>query len=165
MLKRQSDILRNLAFLDGLTGVYNRRYFDHHLQLEMARSLRTRQPLALIMLDVDYFKRFNDRYGHLAGDECLRRVATILKEKFKRPGDLVARFGGEEFVILMRCPNADDAHIALERLRSRVESHTFPQVGHITVSIGYTILQKNDTPGGAFGRGARRGRQAGQDAQ
>lgn len=141
MLKRQSDILRNLAFLDGLTGVYNRRYFDHHLQLEMARSLRTRQPLALIMLDVDYFKRFNDRYGHLAGDECLRRVATILKEKFKRPGDLVARFGGEEFVCILPETEFADAMAMANELEQMVRALGIPHEDSevapvLTISLG-----------------------------
>ena len=86
-LKRQSDLMRQLVFLDGLTGVFNRRYFDQQLLTEMARAVRTQNPLSLIMLDVDFFKRFNDRYGHQAGDDCLRRVAQTLKQALRRPAD------------------------------------------------------------------------------
>jgi diguanylate cyclase (GGDEF)-like protein len=100
-LKFQSDLMRKLVFLDGLTGVFNRRYFDQQLSVEVARSKRNSTPLALIMLDVDFFKRFNDRYGHQMGDDCLRLIAETLKESLRRPGDLVARYGGEEFVCIL----------------------------------------------------------------
>jgi len=101
-LKFQSDLMRKLVFLDGLTGVFNRRYFDQQLSVEVARARRTSSPLALIMLDVDFFKRYNDRYGHQAGDDCLRLIAATLKESLRRPGDLVARYGGEEFGVSSR---------------------------------------------------------------
>ena len=100
-LKFQSDLMRKLVFLDGLTGVFNRRYFDQQLAVEVARSSRAKSPLALIMLDVDFFKRFNDHYGHQAGDDCLREIAATLKESLRRPADLVARYGGEEFVCIL----------------------------------------------------------------
>jgi diguanylate cyclase (GGDEF)-like protein len=100
-LKRQSDILRNFAFIDGLTGVRNRRFFDEHLATELARAQRSKLPISLIMIDVDFFKRFNDCYGHQAGDDCLRRLANLFQSCLKRPADFVARYGGEEFVCLL----------------------------------------------------------------
>ncbi len=100
-LKAQSDLLRQWVYTDGLTGVNNRRSFDEHLATECARARRSRNPLSVLMLDVDFFKRYNDRYGHQAGDEALRRVAHCLKSGVRRPGDLLARYGGEEFVALL----------------------------------------------------------------
>lgn len=105
----------------------------------------------LAVLDIDHFKRVNDTYGHLIGDEVLLLVARIMRNSF-RFHDQLYRFGGEEFVILMRCRDASDAANALERLRHNVETYAFPQVGSITVSIGFSELQPLDTPGAAFGR-------------
>ncbi len=100
-LKAQTDLLRHWVYIDGLTGIHNRRYFDERLAIEWRRSLRAALPLSLVMMDVDFFKRYNDRYGHQAGDDCLRRVAGALKSALSRGGDLVARYGGEEFVCLL----------------------------------------------------------------
>jgi diguanylate cyclase (GGDEF)-like protein len=100
-LKRQTDLLRSLAFNDGLTGVANRRWFDERLQVEWLRCRRNQLPLSLILLDLDHFKPFNDRYGHQAGDDCLRAVAAAMKSRLGRPADLLARYGGEEFVCLL----------------------------------------------------------------
>ena len=100
-LKSQSDLLRQWVYVDGLTGVYNRRYFDEHLAAEWGRAVRAGTPLSVVLIDVDFFKRYNDRYGHQAGDDCLKRVAATLKAGLKRPGDMVARYGGEEFVCLL----------------------------------------------------------------
>lgn len=99
----KADLLRELAFVDGLTGVHNRRHFDERLQAESRRSQRSRAPLAVVLADVDHFKRYNDALGHLAGDDCLRRVAAALRTCLRRPTDLLARYGGEEFV----CPGID----------------------------------------------------------
>jgi diguanylate cyclase (GGDEF)-like protein len=104
-LKLQSDILRKLVFVDGLTGSFNRRYFDHCLSTEWLRASRSRSPLALILIDVDYFKRYNDRYGHQAGDDCLKKVAKALRRGLHRPADVVVRYGGEEFACLL--PDTD----------------------------------------------------------
>lgn len=95
------DKLAQLAFLDGLTGVSNRRAFDQALTREWKRSLRETIPLSLVLVDVDKFKLFNDCYGHLVGDDCLRSIAAALRRTAKRPGDMVARYGGEEFAILL----------------------------------------------------------------
>ncbi|WP_229262416.1 diguanylate cyclase [Duganella guangzhouensis] len=100
-LKLQSDVLRSLAFVDGLTGIANRRQFDEQLPVEIGRCKRMSLPLGLILLDIDFFKRYNDRYGHQAGDACLRQVAMALRATLARPGDLVARYGGEEFVCIL----------------------------------------------------------------
>jgi diguanylate cyclase (GGDEF)-like protein len=106
-LKRSRDILERSARIDGLTGVNNRREFEKILEMEWRRSSRTRQPLSLIMVDVDHFKAFNDRYGHLAGDSCLRRLATTMASVVNRSHDAVCRYGGEEFVVLL--PDTDKA--------------------------------------------------------
>ncbi len=140
-LKFQSDLMHKLVFLDGLTGVFNRRYFDQQLRVEMARAVRAQSPLALIMIDVDYFKRFNDRYGHQAGDDCLRQIALTLKESLCRPADLVARYGGEEFVcILPDTAFANGMTIARE-LEHNVRNTGIPHADSdaasvVTISLG-----------------------------
>ncbi|UDF33334.1 UNVERIFIED_ORG: diguanylate cyclase [Shinella sp. XGS7] len=100
-LKLQSDLLRELAFVDGLTGLHNRRYFDERFEAEFQRARRNGTPLGVLLVDVDFFKRYNDHYGHLAGDDALRGVAVALRSALKRPGDLACRYGGEEFVLVM----------------------------------------------------------------
>jgi len=100
-LKAQSDLLRQWVYVDGLTGVHNRRHFDERLVSEWARALRHGTDLSVLLVDVDLFKAYNDRYGHQAGDECLRLVASCLGGAIKRPGDLLARYGGEEFAFLL----------------------------------------------------------------
>jgi diguanylate cyclase (GGDEF)-like protein len=140
-LKFQSDLMRNLVFLDGLTGVYNRRYFDHQLAKEMARSARSGAPLALIMLDVDFFKRYNDRYGHQAGDDCLRTIALTLKDCVRRPGDVVARYGGEEFACIL-AETGFDAALAMaceleRRVRGKNIAHDASDAASVvTISLG-----------------------------
>ncbi len=106
-LGRLQKELEELSFKDGLTGVANRRMFDSVMELEWANARRDKQPLSLIMLDIDYFEQFNDRYGHIQGDECLKRVGRKLSTAATRPHDFFARFGGEEFVLIL--PQADEA--------------------------------------------------------
>lgn len=132
--------LAELSISDALTGLANRRHFDSALTEEWARSLRHGYPMAILMIDVDYFKAFNDHYGHQAGDFCLQTLASVLKSRVHRPGDLVARYGGEEFcVVLSQCelPGAlavaNDIHQAIAALQL---PHTESRYGHITVSIG-----------------------------
>lgn len=147
---------------DALTELLNRKTFDGAFfkattpqhPVEIADERRVADGVGsywLAVLDIDHFKRVNDTYGHLIGDEVLLLVARIMRNSF-RFHDQLYRFGGEEFVILMRCRDVLDARHALERLRINVESYVFPQVGHITVSVGYSGLHPHDTPGAAFGR-------------
>ncbi|TWI67295.1 diguanylate cyclase (GGDEF)-like protein [Pseudoduganella lurida] len=142
-----------LANQDGMTGLYNRRYFDRQLAVEFARHRRHQLPLGLALIDVDDFKRFNDRFGHQQGDSCLRQVAEALRDGSRRPGEMAARYGGEEFVILL--PNTDAG--SLERygrwLCSRIVALDIPHptataAPHVTASIGLCALLpgEQDTP-------------------
>lgn len=140
-LKFQSDLLRKLVFLDGLSGVYNRRYFDQQLSTEWARSSRNSSPLSILMIDVDFFKLYNDRYGHQAGDDCLRQVAQTLKTCLKRPADLVARYGGEEFACILPDTAFDDALSVAKCLEEQVRGlqikHENSSIDAVTtVSVG-----------------------------
>lgn len=140
-LKAQSDLLRQMVFIDGLTGVANRRCFDERLETEWRRAARNGSPLALLMLDVDHFKRFNDRYGHQAGDDCLRRVACAIKGGLLRPGDLVARYGGEEFACILPGTDFEGAlavGAGIEHIvRGLQIEHAGSDVaGAVTVSVG-----------------------------
>lgn len=155
-LKRMSDELRRLARADGLTGLANRRAFDEALRLEWRRAQRNVQPLALLLIDVDCFKAYNDRYGHPAGDRCLQAVAQALEAVKQRPGDLAARWGGEEFALLLPdTPAAGAQQLAGELLRA-VQRLALPHAAsrvadHVTVSIGVSCLDETcsawvDTP-------------------
>ncbi len=119
-LKAQSDLLREWVYMDGLTGVRNRRYFDERLASEWARAVRNTTALSIVLLDVDFFKRFNDHYGHQAGDDCLRRVAGALRQALKRPADVLARYGGEEFVCLLPETPLDGAMAVARQLGDAV---------------------------------------------
>ncbi len=140
-LKFQSDILRNLVYLDGLTGVFNRRYFDQQFEREWARAARQHAVLSLILVDVDHFKKYNDHYGHQQGDECLREIASLLLKSCKRGTDIVARYGGEEFICLLPDTGHDDAmalaHSIEVNVRRRALSHAASPVADVvTVSAG-----------------------------
>lgn len=144
-LKRQRDLLARLSNLDGLTGIPNRRQFDEMLALEWNRMAREKMPLSLIILDVDHFKRFNDRYGHLAGDSCLRRVAAALAEMIRRPADMVARYGGEEFAAILPGTTLDGAQVVAESMRRTVadlciEHADSPVHSVVTVSLGVSSV-------------------------
>ncbi len=140
-LKFQSDFLRDMAFLDGLTGVSNRRQFDERLPVEWGRAQRNGSALTLIMLDVDSFKAYNDHYGHQAGDDCLRQIAAVLKAELRRPADLVARYGGEEFVCLLPDTGFDDGMVMGLRLLNAVKALAIPHRFSVaepvvTISLG-----------------------------
>jgi diguanylate cyclase (GGDEF)-like protein len=144
-LKRQADLLRTLAHIDGLTGLANRRHFDDKLAAEWRRCSRSGNPLSLILIDIDHFKRYNDCYGHPAGDECLREVAACLKAGFTRSHDLVARYGGEEFAcVLPETPfaGAEAKALSLESavraLRIRHEKSEVAY-GIVTISLGVAV--------------------------
>jgi diguanylate cyclase (GGDEF)-like protein len=131
--------LEQLATRDGLTGLANRRCFDDTLHAEWARALRQKQPLSLLMVDVDNFKAYNDAHGHLGGDECLKRVARAVASEM-RANDLVARYGGEEFAVILPNQSLKGAAIVAERIRCRVEQLQLPchfaPGRNVTVSIG-----------------------------
>ncbi len=138
-LKAQADLLRELAFVDGLTGVHNRRHFDERFQAEARRAQRSRAPLAVALADVDHFKRYNDALGHLAGDDCLRRVAAALRACLRRPTDLLARYGGEEFICLL--PDTDLAGVigVAQLMEDAVRALALPHPGvdgSVTISLG-----------------------------
>ncbi|MBA1145892.1 sensor domain-containing diguanylate cyclase [Ectothiorhodospiraceae bacterium WFHF3C12] len=133
--------LEELSFQDGLTGVANRRMVDSFLAAEWAKALVTQEPLAVILADIDYFKQYNDRYGHLQGDECLKRVAQALRGAIGRTRDLVGRFGGEEFVLVLPNTGEAAAHAIAERCRALVAELEIPHDGakagsFLTVSAG-----------------------------
>ena len=137
--KQAQLALEQLATRDGLTGLANRRCFDETLHAEWARALRQRQPLSLLMVDVDNFKAYNDANGHLGGDECLKRIATAVSSEM-RANDLVARYGGEEFAVILPNQSLKGAAVVAERIRTRVEQLQVPNRmapgEHVTVSIG-----------------------------
>jgi diguanylate cyclase (GGDEF)-like protein len=120
VLETANQRLRRLVAVDPLTGIANRRQFDRVLDREVRRVRREQRPLSLIFLDLDEFKHFNDTYGHVHGDEVLRRVARLLDESFRRGGDLVARYGGEEFAVILPGVDAHRAGLYAERLRRRI---------------------------------------------
>lgn len=143
-LKRQADLLREMAFVDGLTGVHNRRHFDDRLAAEAQRTRRSGGSLALLMADVDFFKRYNDCYGHLAGDDCLRRVAAALRSCLHRPADVLSRYGGEEFACVL--PDTDRRGALLvansmeEAVRALKLPHAHSDVGPlVTLSLGVAV--------------------------
>ncbi|MCB1960773.1 MAG: diguanylate cyclase [Rhodocyclaceae bacterium] len=133
--------LTRLTSVDGLTGIANRRCFDETIVREGQRARRNRLPLSVLMVDVDFFKQYNDGYGHQAGDECLKQIAATLQSLLRRPGDLVARFGGEEFVVVLPETNAVGASRVAEEMRQMVDAlalphESAPQHKFVTVSIG-----------------------------
>jgi diguanylate cyclase (GGDEF)-like protein len=140
-LEHRNRDLERISALDTLTQIANRRRFDAVLRQEWRRSARDEAPLALVFCDIDYFKHFNDNYGHQAGDECLVRVAQAMEETLNRPADLVARYGGEEFIALLVDTGIEGARMVAERMRARVESldveHRASEISsHLTVSLG-----------------------------
>ena len=149
-LEKANRKLEQLTFTDGLTGIRNRRYFDRAVDSEFHRAFREQQPLSLLVMDIDHFKQFNDDYGHLIGDDCLRAVAHTIRGQIHRDADVVARYGGEEFVVLM--PNTDEAgarHIA-EKIRQQVEALDFrvnEERAPVTISIGGITHMPQDKQG------------------
>jgi len=149
-LHRSNEILEQLSFTDGLTHLHNHRYFQDRLRLETKRSDRSREPLALLLIDIDHFKALNDRYGHASGDEVLRRVATILNHT-ARETDLVARYGGEEFAVLAPRTAGKGAHLLAERMRQAIaETHFHGLDGEaatavvsVTASVGVSTYRSD----------------------
>ncbi len=144
-LERSNQQLERLSATDGLTGLANRRQFDQHLYAEWQRSMRSGQPISLLLIDIDHFKRYNDRYGHLAGDACLRQVASILYDCAQRSGELVARYGGEEFALLLPGADGDVAMTVAQRCmdeiaKARMPHEDSPVSEFLTCSIGVATV-------------------------
>jgi diguanylate cyclase (GGDEF)-like protein len=148
-LEEANRRLTQLAATDGLTGLHNHRYLQEHLVLEVERSLRTGIPLGMLMVDVDHFRQYNNRFGHQTGDEVLRRVARLIAEH-RRVNDVVARYGGEEFALLLINADHRVASNIGERLRARVAAERFPQThelpgGMLTISVGVASCPTDGT--------------------
>ncbi len=145
--------LEELSFKDGLTGVANRRMFDSIMQLEWTNSRRTGQPLSIIMIDIDYFKQYNDHYGHIKGDDCLKRVAKALNTAAARSRDFFARYGGEEFILVLPETDATAAEKVAERCRNLIFKEQIPhyysdvsQILTISMGIGTKTPSQKDEP-------------------
>jgi diguanylate cyclase (GGDEF)-like protein/PAS domain S-box-containing protein len=143
-LEAANGLLRVLAQQDGLTGLANRRCFDEVLTTEFRRACRELEPLGIVMIDVDCFKSYNDLYGHLAGDECLRRISSLVTNALRRPADLAARYGGEEIAVLLPATNDSGATSVAERIRRAVLSlrikHRDSANGFVTISAGASSI-------------------------
>jgi two-component system chemotaxis family response regulator WspR len=138
-------VLQRLMNSDGLTGLSNRRHFDEYLEMEWRRAMREQSQLSLLMIDVDYFKAYNDSFGHLKGDEVLHQVADAIRGGCSRPSDLPARYGGEEFAMVLPSTSSGGARLVAEKIRRSVEAmhipHTSPQEGSVlTVSVGLATM-------------------------
>jgi len=147
-LEERNDQLKRLSSLDGLTRISNRRRFDEVLDVEWKRALRNMDPICLIMVDVDFFKAYNDHYGHPAGDLCLKRIARALSSALNRPMDIVARYGGEEFVVILPGTDENGGAMVAENLRRIVEELNIEHLesrefGRITISVGISTITPN----------------------
>lgn len=149
-LSEANHKLTEAARTDALTGLWNRHALEELLPWEIGRSLRERAPLSVLMVDIDYFKRYNDHYGHLAGDDALHAVAHAMSQTLKRPGDMVARYGGEEFLVVLPSTPASDALVVAANLQKAIAAlaltHEASPVGRLTVSIGVASLPPEDQP-------------------
>jgi len=149
-LKKLNHELQKVSNLDGLTQIANRRKFDNTLQQEWKRLYREKGMVSLILSDIDFFKRYNDTYGHLAGDECLHTVAQAIQNQVKRPTDLVARYGGEEFAVILPNTSSQGAAFLAEKIRIAVMDLKIPHsrseaCGHVTLSLGASNLMPDDS--------------------
>ncbi|CAE6935425.1 diguanylate cyclase (GGDEF domain) with PAS/PAC sensor [Pseudomonas marincola] len=138
-------VLQRMMKSDGLTGLANRRHFDEYLDIEWKRAMRESSQLSLVMIDVDYFKKYNDHFGHVAGDEVLRMLGKAMDAACSRASDLAARYGGEEFVMVLPGTSSGGARLQAEKLRRAVEelniAHNMPAEGsHVTISIGVATM-------------------------
>jgi len=144
-LQQANHELRMMAVKDGLTGIANRRHFDEVLTKELKRAMRSGTPVSLVMCDIDFFKPYNDNYGHQAGDDCLKYVARTMAKVSKRPGDLVARYGGEEFGVILPETDLAGVQVIAEAVRAAVDqlnlSHNYSlATDHVTISCGVATV-------------------------
>ena len=159
-LKRHRDLFEKMSSQDGLTRIANRRHFDTVYDREWRRAQRGQIPLSLIMIDIDFFKKYNDHYGHVAGDDCIKRVAALLATTPRRATDLVARYGGEEFVSILVDTNASGVTAVAETMRAGVQAmaiaHADSAVAdHVTISVGTaTMIPALDSQPGELTRRA-----------
>jgi diguanylate cyclase (GGDEF)-like protein len=149
-LATANETLRRLAVLDGLTGIPNYRRFQEVLEAEWRRALRDHLSTSVLMIDIDFFKDFNDAYGHQAGDECLKKVARVLTESANRPGDIVSRYGGEEFAVMLVGTDHEGARLVAERIRAAIRGLAIPHSGSpewalVTVSVGVASLVPDES--------------------
>ena len=150
-IKKRETELKEKTFFDSLTGIFNRRYFDENVENEWKKCVRENAPLSLIMLDIDFFKKYNDYYGHQAGDDCLKKVAQEIRFSLLRPSDIAVRYGGEEFVVILPNTKINGAHRVAERIRRNIinlaiehEASTVSEV--VTLSQGIAeMTNKDDT--------------------
>ena len=138
-------VLQRLMNSDGLTGLSNRRHFDEYLELEWRRAMRDQTQLSLLMIDVDFFKTYNDSFGHVEGDEALRKVAAAIRDASSRPSDLPARYGGEEFALVLPSTSPGGARLVAEKLRMAVAALKIPHIApaegaSLTISIGLSTI-------------------------
>lgn len=146
LIKQKNDLLEMLASIDGLTEIPNRRYLDENLSREWRRSRRAGTPLSVLLMDIDHFKRYNDCYGHRAGDDCLKRIAHALVGECERASDFVARYGGEEFAAVLPDMGKNEALQFANKLRNAVKKLNIPHkaslnADHITISIGVATTE------------------------
>ncbi|WP_422959842.1 GGDEF domain-containing protein [Undibacterium sp. Xuan67W] len=149
MLRSHSEILKKEATTDSLTGIYNRRFFDEHFKMAMGHSKRQKLPLSVFMVDIDFFKEYNDYYGHVAGDKALIIVAKTLKTQLVRANDIVARYGGEEFILMLPNMPEDLAMQFAEKIRAAVWDAAIPHLKsriseQISISIGVSTYQQSE---------------------
>ncbi len=148
-LKFQADLLRRMTFLDGLTGLYNRHVLEQITDKGILHAKRSGHPLSIFMIDVDWFKKYNDHYGHLAGDECLRQVADALKSVFRRPADVCIRFGGEEFLCFLPETDHQGAKYLSQALMDTIDKlsieHKDSPFGTVTVSVGCVTVMPSQS--------------------
>lgn len=147
-LKEANFKLENLSTLDGLTAIANRRGFDNYINMNLKECIRYNRPISLIMADIDFFKGYNDNYGHLKGDECIIKVARAIDCSVKRPLDFVARYGGEEFAIILPETNQESAITIAETIRKNVEALEIPYEhssvsNYVTLSLGVRTVSAN----------------------
>lgn len=148
ILRTHSEALKREATTDSLTGIYNRRFFDEHYKMALGHAVRHNVPLSVFMVDIDYFKEYNDSYGHVAGDKALIQVAAALRKQLLRATDVLARFGGEEFILMLPNMAPDSAMLFAEKLRMAVWDLNIPHINsrisqRISVSIGFSNFYKH----------------------